>query len=75
MANPENLLTTAELSERTGLSQSWFLTHRRNATGPAFHRIGNGHGGSVRYRWSDWEAYVAACRIEPRGSYNTGARS
>jgi predicted DNA-binding transcriptional regulator AlpA len=72
MATLESLLSTAEMAERTGFSQSWFLTHRKNGTGPTFHRIGSGSGGAIRYRWSDWEAYLAARRVDPRSPYKRG---
>lgn len=68
----DRLLTTAEMVERTGFSASWFLTHRKNGTGPAFHRVGAGIGGSIRYRWDDWLAYVDANRVEPRDSFEKG---
>lgn len=71
----EELLTTAEMAARTGFSESWFVSLRAKNAGPAFVRIGAGIGSSVRYRWSDWEAYLAANRVEPRGPYKKAGTS
>lgn len=70
--NPEHLYSISEMSHETGFSPSWFAIHRKNKTGPAFLRIGNGLNGAIRYRWSDWEKFLASSRVQPSNTQENG---
>lgn len=52
-------LSEKELSEITGLSPSWFQQQRYKRTGPDYLKLGNTQYAPIRYRWSDWERWVA----------------
>ena len=52
-------LSEKELSELTGLSQSWFQQQRYKRTGPDYLKLGDTQFAPIRYRWSDWERWVA----------------
>ena len=59
----EKLLTTKELPQLTGLSESFFEKGRIYGYGPAFIRI----GGRCFYRRSDVDAWMQSHRHDPEG--------
>lgn len=49
--NPERLLTTGQVAQLTGMSESWLCQGRIGGYGPSFIRFGSGRkGGAIRYR-------------------------
>ncbi len=59
----EKLLTTKELPQLTGLSESFFEKGRIYGYGPAFLRL----RGRCRYRRSDVDAWLQSHRHDPEG--------
>ena len=53
-ADQERLLTTKELTERTGLGERW-LRRARDKYGFPFLKV----GGLVRFRWNDVQDWLA----------------
>lgn len=65
------LLTTKQLPDVTGLSQSFFEKGRLSGFGPPFIRIRNGgRGGKILYRISDVERWLASQEQNPEGADN-----
>ena len=60
---PEPELTTLEVVVRYGISYNTLIQWRHQKRGPAFLRLPNNR---IRYRESDIEAYLAACRTGVR---------
>lgn len=54
----DELIDTNELARRTGVSTITFARMRCKGSGPSFVKIGR----SVKYRWSDVEAWLERCR-------------
>ena len=62
------LLTTKQLPQITGLSQSFFEKGRIHGYGPRFIRVrSGGRAGKVLYRASDVESWLADQECEPKG--------
>ncbi len=72
MSSPSNqLLTTKQLPQITGLSQSFFEKGRILGYGPKFIRVrSGGRSGKVLYRKSDVERWLADQECEPQGNGN-----
>lgn len=66
MKSTKNLLTTRELSEATGLSESYLEKGRILGYGPKFIRLqANGKTGKILYRLEAVEEWLAAQEREP----------
>lgn len=64
--NPRKYLTTKQLPELTGLSQSFFEKGRIYGYGPQFIRIKSGNrAGKILYRPEDVERWLAALECDP----------
>ena len=61
----DSTLTTAELAERWRVSASHLATLRSRGQGCRFLRL---HGGAVRYRLADVEAYEATALVQTIGA-------
>lgn len=63
------LLTTKQLPDVTGLSESFFAKGRIYGFGPPFIRICTGQrAGKILYRISDVERWLASQEQNPRGA-------
>lgn len=56
-------LSTQQAAAYTGLSVDWFAKARQTDDGPPFIKISPSQGGSVRYKKSDLDAWLAERRI------------
>ena len=70
MSNTKHkLLTTKQLPELTGLSESFFAKGRIYGFGPPFIRIRTGQrAGKILYRISDVERWLASQERNPEGA-------
>lgn len=61
----ENLITTRDASDLTGLSMAWFERKRWEGAGPPWVKVGGPSGRAVRYRKSDLLAWFEANLVTP----------
>lgn len=60
------MLTPEEAARHLGIKVSTLASWRFTSVGPAYYRVGNGRGSSVRYRLDDLDAWLQAHRVEPK---------
>jgi hypothetical protein len=68
---PDDILNTAQLATRLGVSPTYLALGRTHGYGPAFHRISPT---IVRYRWGDVLTWLAEFKQSSTTAYDTHGR-